>query len=192
MSQLLARDDPRVRALLASPVTSPETGLVATMPVLVRYTPARALVRIAGKVHGDRAGRDAQVLGRAVIDRAREDLRACFADAYARRPTTAISTDVTLTIAANGGVRVVGIADDVVDRPGTRCVRDRLAATRIDNASMTAQRLRIPVLFFWGEPQMFDEASGKVVNHPLHLKGVKRELNHGAGGSMPAIDKFAK
>lgn len=84
------------------------------------------------------------------------------------------------------------VASEQTGDGGTRCVRDRLAATRIDNASTMAQRLRIPVLFFWGEQQMFDEASGKVVNHPLHLKGVKRELNHGAAGSMPPIDKFAK
>lgn len=88
-------------------------------------------------------------------------------------------------------VRSVGVSGrDVVDRRRTRCVREQLAATRIADAPKTAQRLRIPVMFFWSEEQEIDEATGRVVSHPLQLKGVKREMNLGAGSPMPAIDEF--
>ncbi|HET6583620.1 MAG TPA: hypothetical protein VFG69_09235, partial [Nannocystaceae bacterium] len=80
----------------------------------------------------------------------------------------------------------------VIDERGTTCVARKLAAARVGQAPGRAERIRVPVVFFWKDAVHIDEANGTLVRDELDMLYRHREMNHGSEGTMPAIDAPAK
>jgi hypothetical protein len=159
-------DDPVVRERLESPGTDPQTGLWLTKGKVYELTPARAYVRISGNVRpgiGSGRARDRssrRALAQSALDSVRPELRGCYARAFTRHPTKAVQTELEISIGADGEVRsakVLGPA--VIDAAGTSCVARRLAGARVQPATGRAQRLRIPVVFFWDDAKYRHEGN---------------------------------
>ncbi len=159
--------DLKIMALLRSPFTDPEAGLVLTKPTLQPLTPARGLVRIAGWTRiqaGSRtakASRAVHKVASAAVRSVRSGLRQCFDFAFARQPRDVVRTSVRFTIDGRGRTRdpqIVGA--DVIDADGTRCVLTRMVTARPGEWVGRTTRVTVPIVFFRDSANFFDEATG--------------------------------
>lgn len=191
-------DDARVHEWIAGPQTSVETGLVMTAPTLQPLDPPRAYVRLAGPVGGgddrsggDDRGRGRRSLAKAALLAARPALRACFSDAFARSPHDVVRTAVRLEIGDDGRIRAADVVgEDVIDAAGSACVEQQLASVALDAGDHGQDTLELPLVFFWKDARMLDEANGAIVRDHWDTWQRPRELNHGAMGFLPPVDQF--
>lgn len=165
-------DDPETRAALRSWATDPQPWL--TQPTLVEFLPPRPYVRVGGlaqRVDGDRTRLGGQSIAHQVVRGVRPQLRACYDEAFARRPDEVASATVEFDVQPDGRVvrpRIVG--GGVVDPIGDACVLDQLAAARIDpNPDRAAQRVRVPLTFFYDGAVYKDEAGAGDVTTQMQM-----------------------
>lgn len=185
-------DDPQVRARLNSRATNVETGLVMAAPGFQKVHSARGQVRMHGLARPVGTGvgsADLQSLARAAFVSVRPALRACFAQAFARTPTEYVDTQAELVVEADGSVSAAEIVGrSVVDATGSKCVRERLADASIaDGAPGERMRLRVPLLFYWQQEIVIDEATGQT-GRDMDFLFRPRTPNEGQVSPMPPIE----
>lgn len=190
-------DDPEIVARLKSPASDANAGLVLTAPGVQPLSPARGFVRLAGHARpsralaGGRARKLARTRARAALVSARPNLRRCYESAFARTPAEVVQTELELTIDRDGRVRAVEVVGpEVIDADGSACVRESLAKARIEVSDAgRAVRVRMPVVFFWEDAKVLDEAN-LCTGSAWHVANCEkpRERNHGSEGDMPPID----
>lgn len=183
-------EDRKIRRELASPKTSPETGLWLTRsgfgtealsgprPYVRVYGQARPLVGSFRR--RDQPARQALVV--ATIRSVRDGLLLCYATAYAREPEkNVVLTEIELSIAKDGRVRHARITGaPVVDDRGTRCVARHLVDARAPTTPDRAHRVRVPVVFFWQseKPAFGVPGTGKRQRESPHPEMEAIEAEH--------------
>ncbi|MBC8070216.1 MAG: hypothetical protein IAG13_17930 [Deltaproteobacteria bacterium] len=185
-------DDPQVRARLNSRATNVETGLVMAAPGFQKLHPARGLVRMHGlarPIGSSNGSADLQSIARAAFVSVRPALRTCFAQAFARTPTEYVDTQAELVVEPDGSVSAAEIVgSNVVDAAGSKCVRERLADASIEGGAPSERvRVRVPLLFYWEDARLIDEANGQT-GRDMEFLFRKREMNYGLDSPMPSIE----
>lgn len=165
--KLASLDDPRVLETLKTDFPLAWAGLVLTKPGVELVHGSRPLVRgttrLAGR--GDRGRQQlARRAGRTLLQGARETLRGCYADAFARRPVAATESAVEASIHPDGSISHVRIVDGgLVDGYGDACVIEALqaAGTTPLPAAEEPVRVHVALQFFYESPVYIVESTGE-------------------------------
>lgn len=163
---LATLDDPRVRAGLRSRFFDPRAGLVLSTPGTSMLHGPRPLVRAYAlpKALEDRAdARDrrlARRVGFDVIRTARQGLRDCYGDAFARIPALVSRGTFEVWVRTDGVVHRARLTDGgVVDPLGDVCAIEALENTRLNGSIADARdtiRVRLQLVFFYQDAVSID------------------------------------
>jgi hypothetical protein len=131
--------------------------------------------------------RQARKRGFELVQRARIDLRSCYAGTFARTVEPVLHGTIEVDVAADGSVRKARIIEGGLDGLGDVCVIEALEGTRLPHDAV-AVTLRLPLVFFHeGAVHMF-EATGKSAGE-AHLDTL--DPTHDVGGPKggPSIER---
>jgi hypothetical protein len=189
--RLASLDDPRVKERLRSPYSTGWLGGALTAPRIIKMRDARPLVRGHSQLAGD-GNLSQQVLarraGQSLLREARQDLRDCYASAYARRPVDVLDSAVEASVHPDGSISHVRIVEGgLVDGYGDACLIEALQGTVLPPLEETAEPVRVQValVFFYEGTLYIDEMTGEQVHEGglwLQRKALRLQ-------GLPAIER---
>jgi hypothetical protein len=184
-------DDPETRKKLASPFSTGWLGGVLTAYGITKVRDARPLVRGFSRLTGDGALSQqllARRAGQSLLHEARQDLRSCYADAYARRPIAALESEIEASVHPDGSISHVRIVEGgLVDGYGDACLIEALQDTLVAPLEQSAEPVRVQVAltFFYERALYIVEGTGEMFHEGDLVQSPPPPLQ-----GLPAIDRF--
>jgi hypothetical protein len=169
--------DAEIRERLRSQFYDAEVGLWLTRGHLVKYSEARALVRLQPPVETQTASdeafaprrRQAWAWARRIVAAVRPALEQCYSEAFSRVPINVQQVEVTFELGADGGVHAPRIAGGGLgDGRGDACVVASLREASLDRDNEppeTTVAMRVPLLFMFEAERYVDEWTGEAASH---------------------------
>lgn len=168
--RIASLDDPRVKERLRSPFSTGWLGGALTAYGVTKMRDARALVRGYSRLAGDgdlSQQLQARRTGQSLLHLARQDLRECYASAYARLPIDALDSEIEASVHPDGSVSHVRIVEGgLVDGYGDACLIEALQSTVLAPLDEATEPVRVQVAlrFFYEGALYINELTGEQVH----------------------------